>query len=238
MGSRTWIKVYCDKWLEGTISEESISVRGVWISLLALAGNGNYGDSGEIKALDGVGFNNNQVAAMLKVSLNLWVATKNRLEKTGRVTISNDNIITIVNWKKYQSEYERTSKYRIKDTTTATTKGTLREREERIEKESREEKETTSPEIKKIEFEEYIEELRPQFADIKFDSELKKFHLYWSEGNRKLKRPKLALLNWMEKAREIKAEKKPPGKNAGVNRINSDDPDKYTKGKYGHMVQR
>ena len=28
------------------------------------------------------------------------------------------------------------------------------------------------------------------------------------------------------------------GKNAGVNRINSDDPDKYIKGKYGHMVQR
>lgn len=27
-------------------------------------------------------------------------------------------------------------------------------------------------------------------------------------------------------------------KNAGVNRINSDDPDKYVKGKYGHMVQR
>ena len=28
------------------------------------------------------------------------------------------------------------------------------------------------------------------------------------------------------------------GKSAGVNRINSDDPDKYIKGKYGHMVRR
>ncbi len=29
-----------------------------------------------------------------------------------------------------------------------------------------------------------------------------------------------------------------PSKNAGVNRINKDDPNKYIKGKYGHMVRR
>lgn len=164
MSSRTWIKVYCDKWLEGTISEESISVRGVWISLLALAGNGKYGDSGEIKALDGVGFNNNQVAAMLKISLNLWVATKKQLIKTGRIIEQppqkpNENhcqppetpskeksqpppILVIVNWKKYQSEYERTSKYRSKDTAKATTNDTaLEDRGKRID--NRVYKETT-----------------------------------------------------------------------------------------------
>jgi hypothetical protein len=31
-----------------------------------------------------------------------------------------------------------------------------------------------------------------------------KFRLYWSEGGRQLKRPGLALLNWMLKAREFK----------------------------------
>jgi len=30
----------------------------------------------------------------------------------------------------------------------------------------------------------------------------------------------------------------PEGRNAGVNNINSDDPNKYIKGKYGHMVRR
>lgn len=124
MSSRTWIKVYCDRWLDGSISDEPIHIRGVWVTLLALAGNGKYGDSGTIKALDGVGFNNNQMAAMIKVPLNLWVAAKNRLEKTGRVSISKGNIITIVNWKKYQSEYERTSKYRSKDTAKTTTNDT------------------------------------------------------------------------------------------------------------------
>jgi len=64
-----------------------------------------------------------------------------------------------------------------------------------------------SPERKRLEFEDYIEELRPQFSDLDYELELRKFKLYWSEGSRKLQRPKLALLNWMTKAREYKKEK-------------------------------
>jgi len=59
-----------------------------------------------------------------------------------------------------------------------------------------------------LEFNEFIEELRPQYPDLNFDNELQKFRLYWSEGRRKLERPKLALKNWMDKAREFKQEKK------------------------------
>jgi len=43
----------------------------------------------------------------------------------------------------------------------------------------------------------YREELRIRFSDLDFDIELEKFNLYWAEGGRTLKRPKLALLNWM-----------------------------------------
>ena len=146
MSSRTWVKIYCDKWLEGTISEESIQLRGIWVTLLALAGNGKYGDSGEIKALEGVGFNDKQLAAMLKVSVNLWVAAKKQLIKTDRIIeqlpksdakkegqLQKEGgkkagqlplVIAIANWNKYQSEYERTSKYRTKSTTNATTDDT------------------------------------------------------------------------------------------------------------------
>jgi len=70
----------------------------------------------------------------------------------------------------------------------------LKRREEEVEEEA-----TTE-----LDFEDYKEELRSEFKDVNFDNEVKKFHLYWSEGGRKLKRPKLALRNWMEKAREIK----------------------------------
>lgn len=77
-------------------------------------------------------------------------------------------------------------------------------------------------------FEEFKNQLRERFSDLDFEDELEKFNLYWSEGGRTLRRPKLALKNWMDKAREIKAR--------GAN--HKTDPDKYIKGKYGHMVQR
>lgn len=51
----------------------------------------------------------------------------------------------------------------------------------------------------------YLEELRPGYPDLDLDAELVKFNLYWSEGNRKLKRPKSAFLNWLTKAREFKS---------------------------------
>lgn len=114
MGSRTWIKIYCNKWLEDTISEESISIRGVWVSLLALAGNGKYGDSGQIMALRNVGFTDQQLTLMLKISPKMWGIARKRLLETDRISIENGNIIAIVNWKKYQSEYERQKPQRIK----------------------------------------------------------------------------------------------------------------------------
>ncbi len=53
------------------------------------------------------------------------------------------------------------------------------------------------------------DELRTEFKEIDIDEELKKFTLYWSEGKRKLKRPKTAFRNWLIKAREFKQEKQP-----------------------------
>ena len=51
---------------------------------------------------------------------------------------------------------------------------------------------------------EIAEGLRGQFTDLPFDTEVQKFKLYWGEGGRKLRRPSLALLNWMLKAREFR----------------------------------
>jgi len=57
----------------------------------------------------------------------------------------------------------------------------------------------------KMSFADFIEqELRPEFPDMDIEKELKKFNLYWSEGNRKLQRPKTAFRNWLTKAREFK----------------------------------
>ena len=55
-------------------------------------------------------------------------------------------------------------------------------------------------------FAEYKDQLRERFSDLDFDLELEKFNHYWSEGTRKLQRPKLALLNWLTRARKYKAQ--------------------------------
>lgn len=112
MGNRTWIKVYCDKWLEGTLREESAEIRGVWIDLLALAGGGPYGDTGEIKLANGIGFTDRQIAEILHISKPLWRKAKQRFLETNRIKISHRGAISIANWSKYQSEYRRQKKYR------------------------------------------------------------------------------------------------------------------------------
>jgi len=63
-----------------------------------------------------------------------------------------------------------------------------------------------------VSFEDFKESLRVDYPDLNFDEELKAFHLYWSEGGRKLQRPKTALFNWMRKARQIKQERGNGGK--------------------------
>lgn len=107
MGSRTWIKIYCERWLNGTIREETPEVRGIWVDLLVLAGSGKYGDSGEIKITDGIGFLDRQLADVLQISQRKWASIKKKLTETDRICVGDNNIIAISNWAKYQSEFER-----------------------------------------------------------------------------------------------------------------------------------
>lgn len=120
MGSRTWIKVYCDKWIGGTLREESPEVRGVWIDLLALAGSGQYGDVGEVKLINGVGFTDGQICEILRIKPALWGRVKARLVETKRIEVSSKGAIRIVNWSKYQSEYTRQKPYREAKSMSAT----------------------------------------------------------------------------------------------------------------------
>lgn len=152
MGSRTWIKIYCDRWLNGTIREETPEVRGIWVDLLVLAGSGKYGDSGEIKITDQVGFLDEQLADLLQISRQKWATIKKKLIETDRVIVKNSNIIAIKNWTKYQSEYDRQKVYRQLEETNnptiedsnpklqpkVTAESTAGERDKRLEKENRE----------------------------------------------------------------------------------------------------
>jgi hypothetical protein len=119
MGSRTWIKVHCEKWLCGTVRDDPPDMRGVWIDLLVLAGAGRYGDSGEIKLSNSVGLTDHQIAKILTISLSLWLRAKRRFLETERIGITEGGVISITNWRKYQPEYERQKPYREAKKTTA-----------------------------------------------------------------------------------------------------------------------
>lgn len=105
---RTWIRIYCDKWLEGTLREESLELRGAWADLLALAGSGKYSTTGEIKLTGNLGLTDDQLASILHTSLGTWSAIKDRLIETARIAADPDtNILTILNWNVYQPIWDK-----------------------------------------------------------------------------------------------------------------------------------
>jgi hypothetical protein len=167
MASRTWIKIYCDKWLNGTLRDETPEFRGIWVDLLVLAGSGKYGDSGEIKITDHVGFFDTQLADLLQISRQKWATMKQKLIHSDRIIIKNGNIIAIKNWAKYQSEYDRQRQYHHLEPTSEsspekckkilqanlTTETTTGEGDKRLEKEIIEEdKEETKQEESFVQF--------------------------------------------------------------------------------------
>ena len=260
MGSRTWIKIYCDRWLNGSIREETPEVRGIWVDLLVLAGSGKYGDSGEIKITDRLGYFDKQLAELLQISIQKWVACKKKLIQTERVCIENNNIIVIKNWSKYQSEYDRQKVYRqLEDTNKSTledsnpklqpevtTESTAGDRDTRLEKENIES--IVGLSIEDV-FEVYKKEVMgslDESASIPEDMEgelkgaTKRFTAPWVikaireavKHKRRDWRYIVGILrNWEREEREAKFPS-----NKGLR--GKQDPDKYIKGKYGHMVQR
>ena len=111
MGSRTWIKIFCDSWFEGSIRQESPLVRSVFTDLLALAGR--LGETGTISLPGGIcGYTNEQIAAILNITVAEWLQAKDRLANRpepseNRIQVCAGNIVKIMNWSRYQSEYER-----------------------------------------------------------------------------------------------------------------------------------
>jgi hypothetical protein len=91
-----------------------------------------------------------------------------------------------------------------------------------------------------ITFMDFLLSLREKYSDLNLDDELEKFILYWGDGKRILKRPRLAFRNWVDRARQFK-QGQGNGQNSGNNQKSESSEDavaKYTGGKYGHMVQR
>lgn len=118
MSKRTWIKIYVDPWLNGSIRKLSPFERGVWIDVLVLAGSGSYGDLGLIALTSNQGVNDQDIASILTISMSKWKLCKRLFRDLNMIHVYNENgkknVMKIVNWSKYQSEYGRQKSYRVK----------------------------------------------------------------------------------------------------------------------------
>jgi len=176
--SRTWIKIDCEGILRGSINYLlSLDGQAIWVKLLALS-DVSGGRAGYIEDNNHNGLPKEYISHELHCSLEQLEDVLIKMEEDGAVKVNGTGSIQLVNFRKYQfNEYDRQKIYRVK---------------------SGEGKQT---------LEEYIEAIRGSYSDLDLEKEFEKFKLWWSEGKKELKRPKLAFRNWLDKARDIKIEK-------------------------------
>jgi len=108
---RTWIKLYVDQILRGTCFKElEPDERFVFIGFLLLGGDSPI--EGKICVSEGVGYTDEQIAGLLEIKKELLIRSKRKCVKFEKIRIVAGNVIEIVNWEKYQSEYSRQRDYR------------------------------------------------------------------------------------------------------------------------------
>ncbi len=107
---RSWVKLFVTGWLHGSIRWQlTPEQRSVFADLICLAGECNQ--DGKICDNDGRPFPLEYIAHQLNISEDLLVATLAVNEDEGRIS-QDEGVITIANWKVYQSEYARQKPYR------------------------------------------------------------------------------------------------------------------------------
>lgn len=108
---RNWIKLYCDQTLRGSCFDElKPDERFIWFGFLLLAGDSVI--DGKISLTENMGYTDEQIAALLKVDNELLRRAKKKMIKFEKIRVLENNVIEIINWKKYQSEYQRQKPYR------------------------------------------------------------------------------------------------------------------------------
>jgi hypothetical protein len=143
---RTWIKLFCDRTLHGTCFEElEPDERFVWFGYLLLAGDSPV--DGKICVTENSGYTDSQIAELLKVPVELHKRTKRKCIKFEKIKVLENNIIEIINWRTYQSEYCRQKKYRDKKKEESSIASLKEEEKENIEERGGEERREKREEI-------------------------------------------------------------------------------------------
>ena len=104
----TWFKNHADRWLTCSISEDPLEMQAVFTKLLCLAALRDYGDWGKIHIPStDMGYSDEQLAGLMKLTPEQWAEGKAYHIDSARIILRAGNLIEIVNWKEYQSEYQR-----------------------------------------------------------------------------------------------------------------------------------
>ena len=142
-----WIKMWTEEIIKGTtFSELTASERGVWFSLLALAG---IEGTGKIEIRAGQGYSETSLAEILNIEKSELKAGLKKLEQVEKISVKENGVITIKNFSKYQDEYSRQKPYRgrLQEGLQAELQSKLpAEIEKEIEKEIKKEKEKNNAE--------------------------------------------------------------------------------------------
>jgi len=109
---RTWVKMYVNECLEGTIRFDfTPAERGVWYDLILLAGRCRT--AGTISANENTPYPHSYIAGLLNINQDLLEQVLEKCKQSDRVTEDGSGI-HLVNWAHYQSEYQRQKPYRQK----------------------------------------------------------------------------------------------------------------------------
>ena len=213
---RNWIKIYIDQCLRGTMMDEmkDPAERFVWFGFLLLAGDSAY--EGRIALTEDMGYSDEQLGAMLKCDASLIKKAKKKMIKFKKIEILKNNIIQILNWSKYQSEYQRQKPYRSEDgqkllrkvTAEGDSQKEIREEEERdldIDRDLKEDTEIINllSKVKNYPFNEekdlgFIKALKTEFPDVDILEKIKQVTLNWLKFPlTKKSRPRVQIRRWV-----------------------------------------
>lgn len=133
MSHRTWHKVFADQVLRGALRGREpegrdptpkermfmaltplkcAAMRGIWGDILCLVTDGAYSDDGLIQPARGVGYTDLQLRTTLNLTPYLWAEAKALFAKAGMIQVRANNVISVPNYRKYNSEYRRQKRYR------------------------------------------------------------------------------------------------------------------------------
>ena len=100
------------------ISELTAPQRWVWIGLLLMAGDSRESGMIFLRKNDKrklIGYSDSTIAELLGVNSDTYLEAKSKMIQFNKIKITKDNVIIVVNWNKYQSEYKRQRPYRDKE---------------------------------------------------------------------------------------------------------------------------